>query len=318
METLGFFDTPTTTTSNGSPEATLAPTTAVTKTIEPNGEAVQDLWASTELDSQPLREWHPEPISPGLHSRNIRWTAIFMSFALAAGIAVVGFWLYQRPQVAGDAAIAVVNESAANLSQSLANMASYPDDLTAGVVDRDSSPAALTFPVNEAARSLFSATGDLPASEGETRALAADAATLALDASGNLTDVTAFYMTLDQILMAPPLETDSSLVDLTAAALDFGGWRARVETVASALPVGVASDVTTRLNFFIGSLDRLQGDYLNALRAEERFEAVGVVESMTMELDSIRIAMKIAIDESAATISDQIGRAQAKLDHLLG
>ena len=125
-------------------------------------------------------------------------------------------------------------------------------------------------------------------------------------------------MALDPILAAPPLETDSSFTDLTAAAQDFGSWRARVETVVSALPVGVASDVTTQLNVFIGSLDRLQGDYLDALRAEERFEALGLVESIAVDLDSIRIAMKIAVDESAAAISDQISRAQEKLDQLIG
>lgn len=317
METLGFFDTPSTTTS-GSHASIAAPTPVVTKTLEASQDMVEDLWASTELDSQALRDWKPEPTSRGLHTRNVRWTVIVMGAMLVTIVSAAAIRVSQSPEAAAGIALSSVNESAADLSQALNGLASYPDELTTGAVDRDSSPSALTFPVNEAARSLFSAAGNLPGSEGETRALASDAATLALDASGSLTDVTAFYMALDPILTAPPLETDSSFTDLTAAAQDFGSWRARVETVVSALPVGVASDVTTQLNVFIGSMDRLQGDYLDALRAEERFEALGLVESIAVDLDSIRIAMKIAVDESAAAISDQIGRAQEKLDQLIG
>ena len=317
METLGFFDTPSVTTS-GSHAPMAASTAVVTKTIEPSGDMVEDLWASTELDSQALRDWKPEPTSPGLHTRNVRWTVILMGAMLVAIVSTAAIWVSQRPEAAAGIALSSVNESAADLSQALSGLASYPDDLATVTVDRDSSPTALIFPVNEAARSLFSAAGDLPASEGETRALASDAATLALDASRSLTGVNAYYMALDPILTAPPLETDSSFTDLTAAAQDFGSWRARVETVVSALPVGVASDVTTQLNVLIGSMDRLQSDYLDALRAEERFEALGLVESITVDLDSIRIAMKIAVDESAAAISDQIRRAQEKLDQLIG
>ncbi len=163
METLGFFDTPTTSTSP-SLDPVLGHTSGANSTAEWDDYPVQGLWESAELPSDTLLDWKPESASTRLSNSNFRWSVVILVGLVVAGIASAGYWIYRRPTNAAEIAVATVVEHATQLSKALDGLAPYADDLAGGTVDRNSSASALTLGVNETARSLFTASSSLPGS----------------------------------------------------------------------------------------------------------------------------------------------------------
>lgn len=315
MESLGFFDTPSAASTHAPPVTTSSEpiTTQAVAVLERPDPAHSDFSAS---QTQTLTTWEPASTDPGLNRRNIRWSAVLISLVIAVGLGIGAFWIYQRPDTSA-VAVDDVAKQAAVVSSSLDSIQPFVAQMDSTSQVDDSTSAAV-LQLNEAARDLFSLAGALPDTAADTRVVASDAASLALNSSRKLLDTGAFYAALEPALIPPALETDASLVDLTAAAQDFSSWRAYLTTVAAALPVGVSSGVNTQLSLFLASLDSVQSDYLDALNAPGRFEAKLVLDSITHELDVIHLSLDDAMSGAAVGIQTDIDMAQEKLAELVG
>ena len=305
METLGFFDTPSTQTT-GKASTNGHPPAAVQTAPPPS---------STE---QTLEEWTPAPPNRHLQKRSVRWGVIVFVFALAAVLGAGAFWIYQRPTSAAEIAVSQLAEQAETLDDSLVQLTPLVETLAAGKSIDGDPLGVITLEVNDAARDLYTLAGELPSSESASRTAASDAASLALDASRLVSDLTTYENALSPNLIPPALETDSSLVDLAAAAKDYGDWQARLTRIRGALPTGVAMQVTAEFDQFLGSLDSMRSDYLDALRNEERFAAREVGDELAVELAAISALLEETIIAHAAMALSEIETARGGLADLVG
>jgi hypothetical protein len=316
MESLGFFDTPsaTTTLSNNNPAVAPSGPVAQAVAVMDDPEPADSGFSASQ--TQTLNGWKPAATDPGLSRRNIRWSTVLISLFIAVGLGAGAFWIYQRPDTS-TVAVEDVTRQAAVVSSALGSLQPLVAQLDATSQANDSSSAAV-LKLNEAARELFTLAGALPESASDTRVLASDAASFALNSSRKMLDTGAFYAALEPALIPPALETDASLVDLTAATQDFSNWRAYMSTVAGALPAGVSSGVSTQLSLLLASLDAVQSEYLDALRAPGRFEAKLILDEISHELDLIRFSLDDAMSGAAVGIQADIDIALEKLAALVG
>ena len=305
METLGFYDTPSTQTTGQASTNGTAPA------------AVQSPPPPTTTE-ETLENWKPSPPNRHLQKRTVRWGVIASVVGLAAIVGGLSFWIYQRPTTAAEIAVSQVSDQADTLDAALQQLTPMVDALIAGESIDGDLLGLVTLEVTDAARDLYSLAGELPASETAARTAASDAASLALDASRLVSDLTTYQSALAPNLIPPALETDSSLVDLTAAAKDYGDWQARLTRIRSALPTGVAAVVTAEFDVFFGKLDAARSDYLDALREGERFAARAVGTELENDLNAISDLLDITIAEQAAIALSEIETARAGLADLIG
>lgn len=320
MESLGFFDTPTVATApwvaTASPTATASVVT--TRPMTSSGDMVQDLWDSTELVAPSLLDWKPTaPDRKHLRARKFRWSRVFLVLIIATALGGAAYWLYQRPSAAAAASAAAVEDQATELSAALDGVADVGGQLSAPEIAVNLSASDL-FEVDNAARGLFDASGDLPGSETATRSIATNAATLSLDVSRQLRDGLAYRGALEPILLTPALETDPALTDIAAAALEFSEWRAHFESIRSALPEGVAAVVTVALEDFSSGLETRQGSYLDAIRSNDPQGAEAAIQALESDLASIRELMMTTLTGLAGEVDSELDDARALIGRLLG
>lgn len=318
MESLGFSDAPTeTTVAYVARSQNVATSVFITQPMAPTGDMVQDLWDSTELDAPSLLDWKPTAPDRKHLRRRFRWSRVFLVLIIAAAVGGGAFWLYQRPLAAAKSSVAEVEGQATELAAALGGIGAIGDQLSAPEIAVNLTSADL-FDVDDAARGLFDASGDLPGSEAATKSTAADAASLSFEISRQLRDGLAYRGALEPVLLTPALETDPALTDLATATLDFSVWRAHFDNVRSALPEGIAATVTVALEDFSTSLDTRQGSYLDAIRTNDPRGAETVVQTLGSDLESIRQLMMTTMTGLASRVDAELDEAQALIARLLG
>ncbi len=216
---------------------------------------------------------------------NVRWGLIAAVTLLLGALTAGAIWLWQRPAVSADAALASVESAAEALEPELVALSEMTPDLFSQQLD-STAVTAQTQVVNELARDLFNSAGALPPSETDLRTAAADAATSALDASRLISDAIAHRSTVVQILVPPALETDPELVALDDAVRAFGAWQQNFNEVRSALPDNVISEVSRDLVLIAGTLESIQGRYIDALRDDDSAAAMGALADLTDRLEA--------------------------------
>jgi len=335
MEALGFLDaparawsTPPTVPTNGS----AAPgsngsqvTTLVTVPLgrhsehsEPTGELVKDMWETTELHAPSLLDWIPETFgTKHLGRRRFRWPMVLSLTALLLAGAAFAYWLYQEPASSAAAALGQVQTEAEALATALDDVAPLVDGLGLDRLPEENQDASVFFQMGETARAMFAASADLPADASGARSTAADAAGLAIDASRQLMDATAYRTALEPALTLPLLETDPALTDITTATDAFTEWRAGFESVRAALPTGVADQASTALETISAGLETSQTAYLDAIRTGNRTAAVEIVGTLRADLLGVRQAMLSDIGVVSDSVSSLIDEARTDLTGLL-
>jgi len=335
MESLGFIDPP-----SGSwsvpwagPSPDHAASTETTQTtelfdipigrhtrrVEPTGELVKDIWDSTELHAPSLIDWEPQTFSTAkLGRRNFRWPVLTFVLIGSLAAAGLGYWLFTRDSSATAAAKTVIAGEASRLADAFDVATPLIANLDAERLPDENRDSTVFFEIGEAARSMFAASAELPESDSEDRGAAADAAGLALDASRQLMDATAYRTALEPALTLPLLETDPALTDLTTATAAFTEWRSGFEAIHEALPAGVTGQASAALDGVSGSLGSVQNAYLDALRTEDRAAAVEALGGLRADLTSVRTALITDMGEIGDSVSDLIDQARAELASLLG
>lgn len=298
METLGFSDA--TSIWSDTPMATPAPP-------QPRG---RHLAPPPEPD--PLAEWQPQEFGSQLNRGNLRWGLLIGIFLLAAGATAFGLWLYQRPNAQTLASAQLLVTHAEQLSEALPDLESFNATLLAGGPE----PAATDlFAVDGAARDLFDAAGDVPASP--SRSAAAAAAGSALDGVRLAGDAHSYRMAVLPTLVPPALQTVPALIELDEAARNFGEWQLRFDNVRSALPSGTLPHVTEQLDVLSGDLTTILGDYVDALREDDEAATEQVLAVLGERLGEVATTLSVAVEEIQVRVSTRITEARAALDSLL-
>jgi len=335
METLGFFDSPARVWTNtpapvsgewAGANADDEPTGLITLPVgkhsrhaHPTGELVRDIWDSTELNAPSLVDWTPQGVADKhLERRRFRWPMLALLVFLAAVVTGAGLWLYRQPDSAAASALGQVRAEAETLSDAIAEVLPLIDGIDSDRLPDENRNAAVFFEMGERARTMFAVSAELPAAESADRGAAAGAAGLAIDASRQLMDATAYRTAVEPALTLPILEVDPELTDLATATESFTEWRAGFDSIRAGLPVGVAIGASAALDEISTGLEATQTDYLDALRTGNRTAAVEVLGRLRAELLRARQAMLSDMAALSDSVSQLIGDAKAELDRLLG
>ena len=307
--------------SNGSQITTLVtvPLGRHSEHSEPTGELVKDMWETTELHAPSLLDWTPGTFgTKHLGRRRFRWPMVLsLGIILVAG-AAIAYWLYQEPASSAAAALGEVQTEAEALATAIDEVAPLVADLDLDRLPEANQDASVFFQMGETARAMFAASADLPADASDDRSTAAEAAGLAIDASRQLMDATAYRTALEPALILPLLETDPGLTDITTATDAFTEWRAGFESVRAALPSGIADQASAALETISTGLETTQTAYLDAIRTGNRTAAVEIVGTLRADLLGVRQAMLSDIGAVSDSVSSVIEQAKTDLARLLG
>ena len=265
-----------------------------------------------ELDT--VADWQPGEIEDQLTGRDFRWGLLLGSVLILAGIGAAGLWFYQRPSAQAAASTQTVLESAVQLESALGGLETFNADLPETNVEGD---PTLLSDADTAARALFDASGDLPASDSDYRSLAATASSAALDGVRLAGEAYSYRLAVLPMLTAPELETDPNLIDLDEATRSFGDWHLRFDNMRTALPDGVLPDVTEQLDVLSGDLTATLGDYVDALRLDDSAAATSVLTSLSTRLDTVRGALDSAMVETQSRVEQRLSEVRSALELLL-
>ena len=335
MESLGFLDAPARAWSTPPPVPSdelasggngLQVTALVTVPLgrhsehsEPTGELVKDMWDTTELHAPSLLDWTPETFGrKHLGGRRFRWPMVLSLVIILVVGAGFAYWLYQAPASSAAAALGEVQTEAEALAASIDEVAPLVAGLDLDRLPEANQDASVFFQMGETARAMFAASADLPADASDDRSTAADAAGMAIDASRQLMDATAYRTALEPALTLPLLETDPSLTDITTATDAFTEWRAGFESIRAALPSGIADQASATLETISAGLETTQTAYLDAIRTGNRTAAVEVIGTLRADLLGVRQAMLTDIGTVSDSVSSLIEEARTDLTRLLG
>lgn len=335
MESLGFIDPPdqswTTPPAQRIPDTEIGEETTQTtelfeipvgrhtRRVEPTGEMVTDMWGTTELHAPSLVDWAPHTINADkLARRDFRWPVALAIVVAALAAAAIGYWLFTRPDGAAAAAMELVQTEAERLGEAFDLSAPLVADLGAERLPEAGRDSTVYLDMGEAARSMFAASAELPMSGSEDRTVAAEAASMAMDASRQLMDATAYRTALEPALTLPILETDPALTDLATATAAFTEWRTEFEAVRQALPEGVPGQSPQALDELSSGLEAVQTAYLDALRVGDRAAAVEALGRLKTDLVDVRAGLLADMAQISASVASVIDQARERLDALLG
>ena len=306
METLGFID---------------LPGPAPTWTTSQDGQAVEERPAPEQPDPPviegPLADWDPADVNAELTNRRIRRGSVIGAALITAILGGAGYWAYTQPGRAAAAALADVAAEAGALDTRLDALGAVgeaaPEAPTA-----DQSLASALLAADDQARALFDASAILPPSMSDSRSLAADAASDVLDATRLIGDAAAYRTAVAPILSAPTLETDSSIISLSEAALAFGDWHARFDEVRAALPTGALSEVSAELESVSAALGGYRAGYLDAIRADDSGGATQALESLSRRLEDAATLLSQSTASAQERAAARLSSASKSIETLLG
>ena len=275
MESLGFIESP----------AMVSTSWLVPGTPTPPQTDAKTPTTKRGAHERTVADLEPNDTTEFLVRNNIRWGLVAVTMILLGALTTGAIWLWQQPAVTTGSALAAVESAAKGLETELLALSDITPSLSSQEIDSTTFAVQIRA-VNEEARDLFDAAGALPSSTADMRTVAADTATSALDASRLIGDAVAYRSTVVQILVSPPLETDSELIALDDAVRAFGTWQQSFNQARSALPDRVMSEVSRDLDLIAGTLESIQGRYIDALRDDDPAAAAGALSDLTDRLDA--------------------------------
>lgn len=295
MELFGFIENPSKVDSwtTGQPMPAVAPPQVGPPTLD-----------------DPFSDWTPSEVGKKLVKSNVRWGFMAGVLMIALGLVGIGYWLYQQPTVATQAARDELVATAEALKPAIDAI------LAMDLVATDSTMVELAL-INSNARSLFEVAGTLPNALSDERSIAVDIAGQSLEGTRTLNDAYAYRSAVVPILEIPDFETDPNLIALDDAAATFGTWQTRFQGVASALPSGIMSRLGDEISTISGELDTMQTSYLDALRTDDEETVALLVRNLSMRLGDTAILAETVFTETAATAAVQFAKAAESIESLL-
>jgi hypothetical protein len=243
---------------------------------------------------------------------------LLLIIILTLSAAGIGYWLYRQPADEAAAALGEVRAEAEALTAALDQVAPLVDDIDLDRLPEANRDASVYLEMGDRARAMFAASAELPSDDSSGRAVAAEAAGMAIDASKQLMDVTTYRTALEPALTLPLLDTDPDLTDLATATDAFTQWRTGFESVRTALPADVAPQASAALDRLSANLEQTQASYLDAMGTDNRGAAVEALGALRAELQEVRHAMITDIGSVSEAVATLIDQAREDLGRLLG
>lgn len=276
MEVLGFIETP----SVSHVDTHLPAPSRLVSTTSTTGLSVADMWETTELHADSMADWKPVEVDKRRLNKRVRWPLVTLWVLILAVAGVGGYFVWQAPTNAAEAALGALSDDAMGLQEVLGPLETANASLIPGQSIDATSISKAVNDVDNASRALFSSAGALPAAESASRTAASDAATQALDASKTLNGLAAYLGAVTPVMVAPTLITDPELIDLETAVREYGAWRSQFDTVRGALPEGTMTRATQELGLVSNRLESVQGAYIDGLREDDRQAALAAVREL--------------------------------------
>jgi hypothetical protein len=320
MESLGFTETPVVTYSTPRAVTPAEPPRAprhLAPAPSTRHGTVEEIWNTTELDAASMSDWAPIDVEKRLNKK-VRLSLVAVWILIFGIIGAGGVWFWQNSERSSENAIAGVQQAGAALGEALDPLATAiaSIDPGSGPVPETILPAIAA--VDATSRSLFTAAADLSGTQAGSRSVATDAATLALNATGTVSNLSAYIGAVTPILTAPTLITEPELIDLQTAVAEFGSWRNTFGIVLSNLPEGVMPELTAELNAIRNDLEAMQGAYVDGLREDDRVAALDAVRAVEARLATAWEVLLGEVETAKVSISGQIDSAREAVLSLTG
>jgi hypothetical protein len=260
-----------------------------------------------------LADWKPEEVRRELDRGNFRWSILIVLAVIIASLGYFGYWLFQRPAAQTETAMMDLEARAAALADSLPALEEFNDSLI--LPDPGTEPVQLSE-LENAARSLFNTSAELPEDRTAARSAAVGAAETALDGIRLTRGAHAYRLAVAPLLVTPDLETDPVLIALDEAARSFGDWQLQFDQVRSALPDQVLPEVTERMGLLSTELTDTMTAYVDALRADDMAAAESVLTGLDMDLDALNDFLVIELDAVQEQVELRIAETKSVLAEL--
>jgi hypothetical protein len=278
---------------------------------------VEEIWNTTELEADSMVDWSPIDVEKRLNKR-VRFPLVAIWVFIIGVIGVGGVWLWQNADRNSETAFVEVQDAGSALGVTLEPLAA-----AAALIDPANGPIPETVlpaiaDTDRTSRALFSAAAELSGTQAGSRSVASDAATLALDATRTLSNLSAYIGAVAPILTAPTLITEPELIDLQTAVAEFGTWRNTFGMVLSNLPEGVMPELTAELNAIRDDLEEMQGAYVDGLREDDRVAALAAVRAVEGRLATAWGILLVEVEAAKESINGQIDSAREAVRSLTG
>jgi hypothetical protein len=278
---------------------------------------VEEIWNTTELEADSMADWSPVDVEKRLNKR-VRFPLVAIWIFIIGVIGVGGVWLWQNADLTSETAFVEVQDAGSALGATLEPLAA-----AAALIDPANGPVPETVlpaiaDTDRTSRALFSAAAELSGTQAGSRSVATDAATLALDATRTLSNLSAYVGAVTPILTAPTLITEPELIDLQTAVAEFGSWRSTFGMVLSNLPEGVMPELTAELNAIREDLEEMQGAYVDGLREDDRVAALAAVRAVEGRLATAWGILLVEVEAAKTSINGQIDSARQAVRSLTG
>ncbi len=242
---------------------------------------------------------------------NTRWSLVVLAVLIFSGVTAFGYWLYQRPAIAQEAALSNLVGTAQALDDTLPELALAAAALDSAETVTDGPALA---EVEREARSLFEISSSVASLE--TRTVASRAADATLDALRLVRETGSYRAAVMPALVTPPLETDPEVIALDEAARSFGNWQLTFNDMRSALPDDVLPEVTERIDSISAGLTTVLTQYMDALREDDQEAAALTLSTLGSKLAEVGKVLDTSIDDIQSRVQLQIDEATGALRSL--
>lgn len=320
MELLGFYDqpyqvkvTPPPTPPRAAAIVTFAPHSP--RGLTPSGR-VSALWDTTEVDESAMERWRPQIIRRRkLGGRRTRMSTLLTALVALVGLVFVSWSLVQRSDRAAEESLQNIGADTREFLRTLPAV----EEIVSGIGNPDPPDLTLSteriLDAESSARQLFA---DAGAQEGSRRDQAVAAAGGVLEATGRANQLLAYRLAAERMLVVPSLPSDPAATDLPSATEAVAGWRAEIETEIDELAPDVLAGYQSALEEWLRSLDAWQGQYLDAVRQEDRQATGEAVAELEAQIVELRQGLLDELAQAGGELRSEIADARRQAERLLG
>ncbi|HSJ26766.1 MAG TPA: hypothetical protein VLB67_01050 [Acidimicrobiia bacterium] len=251
------------------PEALYRPVTD-TDTLSLTGLLVEELWNLSPDDD--IEGWTPGEMDPTLIRSGVRMRKVVAIGALMLLTLAIGWRVLTWGDGQTTESLAAVSDGSITVAANVAALDPVVDDIADGTLSDPLAASSALGRLDESARTLFSAAGDLPTDEGlaQVREQTIGQAAGALELATVLSESIAYSAAVELITRPVELPAETDIDGLTDVTERVTGWVGNFVNGVATLPGNDLTDThRAALRDLASSLPEWQAAYLDALRARD-------------------------------------------------